>query len=267
MPDFENAEDWIRVPLFLGLLVVFSVAEALFPRRSRVLRRPRRWFANLSISILDSFVSRLILPAGAVGFAVLASARGWGLLNLIDAPFTFECFAAILALDAAIYAQHRIFHAIPLLWRLHRMHHSDVDLDVTSGVRFHPGEIALSLGIKCGVVAILGASPAAVLLFEALLNATSLFNHANLRLPPALDRALRLIVVTPDMHRVHHSVLPAETNSNFGFNVPWWDRLFGTYRSQPSQGHDAMTIGLDQFRDPDEQGLGRLLFQPMRNDR
>ena len=171
---------------------------------------------------------------------------------------------AILALDLAIYLQHVLFHAVPALWRLHRMHHADQDIDVTTGVRFHPIEILLSMGIKLGVVAALGTPAVAVLAFEILLNATSMFNHSNVRMPLWLDRALRWIVVTPDMHRVHHSIVVRETNSNFGFNLPWWDRLFGTYRDQPEAGHDAMTIGIQQFREPGEQRLDRMLTQPFR---
>ena len=171
-----------------------------------------------------------------------------------------------MALDLAIYLQHVLFHAVPALWRLHRMHHADLEFDVTTGARFHPIEILLSMGIKLGVVAALGAPAIAVLIFEVLLNATSMFNHSNVRMPVWIDRVLRWIVVTPDMHRVHHSIVARETNSNFGFNLPWWDRLFGTYRDQPAAGHEAMTIGIEQFREPAEQRLDRMLTQPFRDD-
>ena len=178
-----------------------------------------------------------------------------------------ELPVALLLLDLAIYLQHRLVHYVPVLWRVHRMHHADLDFDVTTGARFHPLEIALSLGIKCVVIVPLGASPLAVLLFEIALNATAMFNHSNVRLPRAMERLLRLLVVTPDMHRVHHSVVQRETDSNFGFNFPWWDRMFGTYRPQPEAGHETMTIGLEQFRAPHELRLDRMLTQPFRDDR
>jgi sterol desaturase/sphingolipid hydroxylase (fatty acid hydroxylase superfamily) len=197
---------------------------------------------------------------------MLAESRGWGLFHLLDTPLWLSLVVSVAALDFAIYLQHRLFHAVPLLWRLHRMHHADLEIDVTTGARFHPIEILLSMIIKLGVVIALGAPAAAVLMFEVLLNATSMFNHGNVRLPLAADRLLRWVVVTPDMHRVHHSILPRETNSNFGFNLPWWDRLLGTYRPQPEAGHDGMTIGLDIFRDVRELRLDRLLLQPFRAD-
>jgi sterol desaturase/sphingolipid hydroxylase (fatty acid hydroxylase superfamily) len=210
--------------------------------------------------------TRLIAPAGAVGFAILAEAHGWGLFNVLAWPTWAELLLALLVLDLAIYLQHRLFHSVPLLWRLHRMHHADLDVDVTTGARFHPVEILLSLGIKFIIIVPLGASPLSVFLFEIALNATSMFNHSNVRLSPTFERALRWLLVTPDMHRVHHSTLRCETDSNFGFNLPWWDRLFGTYRHQPKAGHEDMTLGIDQFRDPKELRLDRMLAQPFRND-
>ena len=189
----------------------------------------------------------------------MPQSKGWGLFNILPLPAWLAIPAAVLLLDLTIYGQHVAFHAVPLLWRLHRMHHADLEFDVTTGLRFHPGEILLSMAIKFAAVAVLGAPPLAVLIFEILLNATSLFNHGNVRLPLGLDRILRLIVVTPDMHRVHHSIDRRETDSNFGFNVPWWDRLFGTYRAQPALGHERMTIGIDKFRDPRELRLDRML--------
>lgn len=201
-----------------------------------------------------------------MGMAGLAQERGWGLFNNYPVPYAAAVVLSILALDLVIYFQHVMFHAVPLLWRMHRMHHADLDFDLTTGVRFHPFEIVISLGIKIGAVALLGAPILAVLLFEILLNATSIFNHANWRLPLGLDRVLRWFVVTPDMHRVHHSVHRDETNSNFGFNLPWWDRVFGTYRAQPREGHERMTIGLTQFRDPRQLHLWRLLIQPFIGD-
>ncbi|MGD9728767.1 MAG: sterol desaturase family protein, partial [Nitrospiraceae bacterium] len=188
--------------------------------------------------------------------------RGWGLLNVLELPRWPGFVFAVVALDLAIYLQHVMFHAVPALWRLHRMHHADLDLDTTTGARFHPIEILLSMVIKFAVIAALGAPPVAVVIFEVLLNATSMFNHANVRMPAGLDRLLRWIVVTPDMHRVHHSIIRNDTNSNFGFNLPWWDRLLGTYQAQPAEGHEGMTIGLDNFRDPKQLRLDRMLLQP-----
>ncbi len=203
---------------------------------------------------------------GAMGVALLAEARGWGLFNAFGIPTWVAVPAGVILLDLAIYLQHVLFHAVPALWRLHRMHHADLEFDVTTGVRFHPVEILLSMVIKLGVVAALGAPALAVLTFEVLLNATSMFSHGNVSLPAGLDRVLRWIVVTPEMHRVHHSVKAHETNSNFGFNLPWWDRLFGTYRDQPEAGHLGMTIGIAQFRDSAEQRLDHMLTQPFRED-
>ncbi|MDX1698011.1 MAG: sterol desaturase family protein, partial [Thiohalobacterales bacterium] len=193
---------------------------------------------------------RLLFPAAAVGVALYAQSRGWGLLNLLDMPAWLAIVIAVVLLDLAIYVQHFTFHAVPLLWRLHRVHHADLDFDVTTGARFHPIEIILSMLIKFGVIILLGAPVLAVVIFEVLLNATSMFNHGNVRIPRALDRLIRLFIVTPDMHRVHHSHRDYETNSNFGFNLSCWDRLFGTYRDQPVDGHTGMVIGIDTWRDP-----------------
>jgi sterol desaturase/sphingolipid hydroxylase (fatty acid hydroxylase superfamily) len=214
--------------------------------------------------MLDTLLTRIVAPAGAVGFALFAEARGWGLFNVITWPAWLELLLALLVLDLAIYLQHRVFHYVPVLWRLHRMHHADLDVDVTTGARFHPIEILLSLGIKFFVIVPLGAPPLAVLLFEIVLNVTSMFNHSNVLMPPAIERLLRWLVVTPDMHRVHHSILRRETDSNFGFNFPWWDRLFRTYRPQPEAGHETMMLGIEQFRDPKELRLDRMLAQPFR---
>ncbi|HEV2548900.1 MAG TPA: sterol desaturase family protein [Stellaceae bacterium] len=211
---------------------------------------------------LNTLALRLAFPLAAIGVAALGEQRGWGLLNSLDLPPSIKIAVAFVLLDFAIYLQHVMFHAVPALWRLHRMHHADLDFDVTTGARFHPIEILLSMGLKLGVVAALGAPAVAVLVFEVALNATAMFNHGNVGLPDWLDRVLRWIVVTPDMHRVHHSAVPNETNSNFGFNLPWWDRLLGTYRAQPAAGHQDMTIGLDTFRDPGQLRLDRMLVQP-----
>ena len=208
---------------------------------------------------------RLLVPVSVVGMAALAQERHWGLLPMLALPDWLAAALALVLLDLAIYLQHVLFHAVPALWRLHRMHHADLDFDVTTGVRFHPLEILLSWAVKVVLLAALGPPVVVVLVFELLLNATSLFNHSNIRLPAGLDAVLRRFVVTPDMHRVHHSALPHETNSNFGFNFPWWDRLFGTYRSQPEAGHAGMTIGIAAFREAGELRLDRLLTQPFRD--
>ncbi len=218
------------------------------------------------MAVLDTVLGRIVAPTGAVGFALFAKERGWGLFNMVALPAWLELLLALFLLDLAIYLQHRLFHCVPVLWRLHRMHHADLDVDVTTGARFHPVEILLSLGIKFLVVVPLGAPPLAVLLFEIALNAISMFNHSNVRVEPAIERVLRWLVVTPDMHRVHHSIVRRETDSNFGFNFPWWDRLFGTYRPQPEGGHEAMSLGIEPFRDSKELRLDRMLTQPFRDN-
>lgn len=261
---FQSLEPYIRLGAFAGVFAALALWEIAAPRRPRAVSRWVRWPGNLAIVAINTLLARLVFPTAAVGFALLAEARGWGLFNLVALPAWLEVALAVAALDLVIYAQHRAFHAVPVLWRLHRMHHADLDLDVTTGARFHPIEILISLLVKLAAVAALGAPAFSVLIFEVLLNATSMFNHANVRLPLGLDRVLRWRVVTPDMHRVHHSIVPAETNSNFGFNAPWWDRAFGTYRAQPRAGHDGMTIGLAIFRDARELRLDRLLTQPFR---
>lgn len=254
----------IRLAAFAGGFVLMAAWELLAPRRHQAAERPLRWPSNLGLVVLDTALVRILVPTTAVGIGLLAEQRGWGLFHSFAVPGWLAVIASIIVLDLAIYLQHVLFHAVPALWRLHRMHHADLAFDVTTGVRFHPIEILLSMLIKLAVVAALGAPALAVLLFEVLLNATSMFNHGNVRLPRRLDGMLRWIVVTPDMHRVHHSVAVPETNSNFGFNLPWWDRMFGTYCAQPMAGHDAMTIGIEQFRDRSELRLDRMLLQPFR---
>jgi sterol desaturase/sphingolipid hydroxylase (fatty acid hydroxylase superfamily) len=257
-------EPLIRVAFFLGILVAMAIWEVAAPRRRREIPRLIRWSNNLGVVVIDTILVRLTFPVVAVGLAVTAEAQGWGLFNIFDVPFWLAFLLSVLALDLAIYLQHIMFHAVPALWRLHRMHHADLEFDVSTGLRFHPVEILLSMGIKLAVVAALGPPALAVLVFEVLLNATSMFNHSNIRIPAAIDRVLRLVVVTPDMHRVHHSIVPHETNSNFGFNLPWWDRLLGTYRPQPREGHESMTIGIEQFRTTRDLWLDRMLIQPLR---
>lgn len=238
-----------RLSVFAAILLLFVGLESLFPRRRRDWGRWKRWPGNLLIAALNSLVLRVALPVLAVGLAIQAGEEGWGLFNLLAWPRWLEFVAAVVLFDLLIYGQHVMFHFVPPLWRVHRMHHADLDIDATTGVRFHPIEIVISMIIKLGGVMVLGAPAAAVVMFEVILNATAMFNHSNLRMPAALDRVLRAVIVTPDMHRVHHSVLRAEHNRNFGFNLSVWDRLFGTYRAQPAAGHDGMTIGLDIYRD------------------
>lgn len=256
----------IRLTVFLGIFALVAGLEALFPRRARAVSRWIRWPNNLAVAAANAFLVRFLFPATAVGIALLGESRAWGLIPLLDLPPWAAILVATVALDLAIYLQHVMFHAVPALWRLHRMHHADLDFDVTTGARFHPLEILLSFCIKLAAILALGAPAAAVLVFEVLLNATSMFNHANARLPESVDRLLRWLVVTPDMHRVHHSIAAQETNSNFSFNLPWWDRLFGTYRDQPAAGHEGMGIGIEQFRSTRELWLDRLLTQPARDD-
>ena len=258
-------EPQVRLLVFAAVFAVMAVWEFAAPRRSQVIGRAGRWPSNVAVVVLDTAFVRVLFPTSAVGLAMLAESRGWGLLNAWQVSAWLAVPLAIIFLDLVIYVQHALFHSIPVLWRLHRMHHADLEFDVTTGTRFHPIEILLSMGIKLVIVAALGVPAVAVLVFEVLLNATAMFNHSNVRLPSGLDRMLRWIVVTPDMHRVHHSILKAETNSNFGFNLPWWDRLFGTYRDQPEAGHDAMIFGIEDFRDPGEQRLDLMLTQPFRN--
>jgi sterol desaturase/sphingolipid hydroxylase (fatty acid hydroxylase superfamily) len=258
-----NHEPQIRLSFFLGVLVIMALWEFAAPRRRRDMPRLLRWSNNLALVFLDTMIVRLVLPVTAVALADAGTRSGWGLLNVYAAPAWLSFIVALAVLDLAIYLQHVMFHAVPALWRLHRMHHADLDFDVTTGLRFHPAEILLSMLLKFAVIAAIGAPAAAVLVFEVLLSATAMFNHGNVRLPAAVDKALRLIVVTPDMHRVHHSIHPHETNSNFGFNIPWWDRLFGTYRPQPQDGHESMTIGIEQFRTPRDLWLDRMLAQPL----
>lgn len=266
----KRLNDWLiqnepvlRLVVFLGIFALMALLELGLPRR-RSVRRRRRWWPNLAMLAADALVLRLVFPVVAVGAALAAAEAGFGLFNAVTAPYPVAFVASMLLLDLVIYGQHVVMHKVPVLWRMHRVHHSDLEFDVTTGVRFHPAEIVLSMGIKVAAVALLGAPVAAVIAFEVLLNATSLFNHTNLDLPAPLDRRLRLLLVTPDMHRVHHSVHRDETDSNFGFNVPWWDRLFGTYRPQPRDGHTAMRIGMGAFTRPVDQTLRLLLIQPLR---
>ncbi len=255
-------ETLVRPAAFLCVFVAMAVWEILAPRRSQATRRASRWPSNLGILALNTLLVRAVFPLTAVVWAGAVAQQGFGLLNIVTLPPWLAAIAAFVLLDLAIYLQHRLLHWVPAFWRLHRMHHADTEFDVTNGLRFHPLEIVLSMLIKFAVIVALGAPAWSVLAFEIVLNATSIFNHANVRLFGPVDRVLRLFVVTPDMHRVHHSVRPTETHSNFGFNLPWWDRWFSTYRAQPRDGHEDMRIGLPQFRDTKWLRLDRMLVQP-----
>lgn len=266
MVELLEIEPQLRLTAFFGLFAVMAGWEIAAPRRPLSVDKTYRWANNLGLVVVNSLLVRAIFPTAAVGVALFAESRGWGLLNWLNWSGGLAVPIAIVLLDFAIWGQHLLFHAVPVLWRLHRVHHADLDLDVTSGLRFHPVEILLSMLIKAGIILLLGPSAVAVLLFEILLNATSMFNHSNVSIPCGVDRVLRWFIVTPDMHRVHHSWYPQETNSNYGFNLPWWDRLLGTYRPQPQDGHLGMTIGVKQFRHRSDLRLDRLLTQPLATD-
>jgi sterol desaturase/sphingolipid hydroxylase (fatty acid hydroxylase superfamily) len=261
-PPLWKNELWIRLGFFFGILLIMFLWELLAPRRLLTTSKRTRWFSNLGLVLIDSIMVRLVFPTALAGIALIAQQRGWGLFNQFSLPFMLKIIFSILILDFVIYLQHAMFHVIPLFWRLHMVHHTDMDIDVTTGVRFHPIEIILSMGIKMIVVILTGAPPLAVLIFEIVLNGTSMFNHGNVRYSQNMDTLLRLLVVTPEMHRVHHSTIRWESNSNLGFNFPWWDRLFGTYRPQPTKGHLEMTIGLDQYKEPQKLTLPWLIILP-----
>jgi sterol desaturase/sphingolipid hydroxylase (fatty acid hydroxylase superfamily) len=275
-PHRLDSETSIRVGAFICVFVAMALWEVFAPRRPLALRRSWRWPNNIGVAVLNAMLQRVLLPAAAVAVASAAELEHWGLLN--NLPSRFDAWlpgaaivpslilSSVILLDLVIYLQHVMFHAVPALWRVHRMHHADLDFDVTTGARFHPLEILISMVIKIAAVAAIGPPPEAVVIFEVVLNATSMFNHSNVRIPAGADRVLRWLLVTPDMHRVHHSVIRAETNSNFGFNLSWWDRALGTCHAQPERGHLGMTIGLDQFRDPTELRLDRMLLQPWRGE-
>ncbi|MEP3299170.1 MAG: sterol desaturase family protein [Pseudoruegeria sp.] len=259
-------ETTLRLSVFLGLFVILACAEAWRPRLPRRQPQTRRWRTNWGLILVDTLALRLValgVPLLAVGAAIDAQTKGWGLFHQISAPLWLEAILCILILDVAIWAQHLITHKIPLLWQLHRVHHADRDMDVTTAIRFHPVEIAFSMGLKIGLVYLLGAPAIAVVLFEVILNGTAMFNHSNLRLSPKLDATLRRFIVTPDMHRVHHSVDRSEHDSNYGFSLSIWDRMFGTYIAQPAKGHDDMTVGL-QWQDDRPSRLGWSLMLPFR---
>ena len=263
MPDLTS-EPAIRLICFAGVLPAMALFELAAPRRTLVLGRSWRWFTNLGLVVVDTVALRVLFPVLAVGVAEIAAARGWGVLNWVDLPLWFEIAAAVILLDLAIYAQHVASHKIPVLWRVHQVHHADRDIDVTTGLRFHPVEICLSMLWKFVVIVVLGPTAFAVFLFEVILNGTAMFNHSNVRLPRILDRIVRMAIVTPDMHRVHHSVIRREHDTNYGFSLSVWDRLFRTYTDQPEKGHDGMTIGLSPYQTRDPARLGWSLLLPFR---
>ncbi len=255
---------YIRLGIFAAVFLSMAAAEFLWPRRKQFLGKVKRWPNNIGIAVFNVILVRFFLPITLAGFAVIVSDNHWGIFSMIDFPFLVKVILSLILLDLVIYGQHVAFHHIPALWRLHRVHHADTEIDVTTALRFHPIEIMISMAIKFAAVAAIGAPAEAVLLFEIILNACAMFNHGNIRLPSGVDKILRCVLVTPDMHRVHHSAIIRETNSNYGFNISLWDRLFRTYRAQPELGHDGMMIGLREFREPDEAKIDRLLTQPFR---
>jgi sterol desaturase/sphingolipid hydroxylase (fatty acid hydroxylase superfamily) len=258
-------EPAIRIGFFVGVFALVAFWELVAPQRRLTVSRALRWRSNIGLVILNTLLLRLMFPLAAVGMAAFSAANGWGLLNHFNVPYWLAVPLAVIAMDFVIWLQHVMVHAVPLLWRLHRVHHADPDYDLTTGARFHPIEIVLSMLIKVATIAVLGPPVLAVLIFEVVLTAAAMFNHGNIRLPVGLDRVLRWVIVTPDMHRVHHSVEADETNSNFGFNLPWWDRLFGTYREQPRAGQVGMTIGIHGHTDPREVArLDGMLLMPFR---
>ncbi len=257
----------IRLGFFVGVFVLVALAELWVPRRQLTLKRSLRWTSNLGLVLLNTLVVRLLFPLAAVGVAAFCTASGWGLLNHFAVPFWLAVPLAVVAMDFVIWLQHVMVHAVPLLWRLHQVHHADPDYDLTTGARFHPIEIVLSMLIKFATITLLGAPVLAVVVFEVLLNATAMFNHGNIRLPARVDRALRWLIVTPDMHRVHHSVEDDECNSNFGFNLTWWDRLLGTYRAQARAPQTSMVIGLRGHTNPTEVArLDGMLLMPFKTE-
>jgi len=259
---FAIFEPALRLGAFASVLIVLALWEVFAPRRQPAFPRAARWPSNLALLAVDVIAVRVLVPGAAIAVALAGETAGWGLLNAFDVAIWIAIPVAMVFLDLVLYFQHVMFHAVPTLWRLHRVHHSDLDIDVTTGTRFHPVEILLSTAIKCAAVAAIGAPALAVLAFEVLLNATSMFNHANVNIPAGWDRALRWFVVTPDMHRIHHSVEYNESASNFGFNLPWWDYLLATYRASPRLAHEAMTVGVDAFRAAEDLRIDRLLIQP-----
>ncbi len=256
----------IRLGVFASTFVIIALWELLAPRRALENSKTIRWANNLALAAVNIFFVRVLFPSAVVGVALFADERGVGLLHMFSIAYPLAMILSLLALDLQMYLTHLMFHAVPALWRVHRVHHADVDFDVTTGMRFHPIQMVLMVPIKVAVIFVLGPPVLAVLVFETAFNAVLVFNHANIRIPRAADRALRWFIVTPDVHRLHHSVDATETNSNFGFALTWWDRLLGTYRAEPADGHERMVIGVDQFRTRRDSWFDRLLLQPFHDD-
>lgn len=263
LSKFQFSEAAVRMTVFLVIFASMAVWEFAAPRRPLAMGKAVRWFSNLVIIFVNTILVRIIFPIMPVALAVLARGRGWGLFNQFNAPSWIEFVAALALLDLAIYAQHVMFHTLPPLWRLHLVHHTDLDFDVTTGLRFHPVEAVISLITRLSAVSVIGPDPAAVALFEIVVNGMAMFNHGNVRMPAGVERVLRYVAVTPDMHRTHHSVVVGETNSNFGLTISWWDRIFGTYRQDPAAGHEGMAVGLEGYRDGRELSLPRLFVLPV----
>lgn len=262
MPEFSEAT--VRLTAFIGIFTAMAVFEQFLPRRERFPARGRRWLTNWGMLIVDSVVLRILFPAAAVGVALWAEGAGFGLFNIIDVPMILVVLFVIVFLDFAVWLEHVVSHHWPWLWRIHKVHHADVDLDVTSALRFHPLEIIISMLWKGALVALLGAPAIAVLIFEIILNGMAMFNHSNVKLPLSIDRVLRPAIVTPDMHRIHHSIIERETNTNYGFNLSIWDRLFGVYTQDPVMGQQGMTIGLAEHQNREPTGLVWSLLLPFR---
>jgi sterol desaturase/sphingolipid hydroxylase (fatty acid hydroxylase superfamily) len=260
-------ESVIRFGFFLGTFALMALWEVLAPLRMPGTSKAVRWPNHVMLAAMNIGLVRVLFPLAAVALAVYAGEHGIGLFNIIPVPYLLAFAGSLLALDLAIYLFHLLFHAVPALWRVHRVHHADVDIDVSTGVRFHPIQMMLSVSIKSIVILLLGPPALSVLTFEVLSHAITLFNHGNVRIPAALDRVLRWFVVTPDMHRIHHSIHIAETDSNFGFVLPWWDRMFGTYRAEPAGGQVRMVVGIESFRTDRDLWLDRLMLNPVVDER
>lgn len=265
--DVISHEPFIRFAFFAAIFAIVAIAEVIRPRRTLVAPKPKRWINNILLSITSTIILRLVFPIFPVGIALLCAEKGWGLFNYFQFPPWVAIIGGVILLDLTIYLQHMMFHLVPVFWRVHKVHHIDQDIDVTTGLRFHPVEIILSMIIKMTAVAAIGAPPVSVVIFEILLNGTTMFNHGNLNIPLAADRIIRLLIVTPDMHRVHHSIIKKETNSNFGFNFSWWDRLFRTYRREPENGHLQMKIGLNGYNKSKYQQFLPMLIVPFESSR
>lgn len=259
---FFEYESYIRLGSFLAIFALLTIWEISSPKRKLLQLRYFRWFCNIGLITISSILVRFIIPTAAVGIALHVEQEQLGFLNLYELPFIVKFILAFVLMDLAIYFQHVMFHALPLFWRFHRVHHSDLDCDITTGLRFHPFEMIISIIFKFLIITSIGAPVLAVVFFEIILNAASMFTHSNIKIPSVIESMVRWFIVTPDMHRIHHSIKENETNSNFGFFISIWDRLLGTYIHEPAQGHVNMQIGLRKFREPKWQNLRWLIYLP-----